>query len=452
MEINPEIFKAYDIRGIYPVQINEKVFYKIAQAFYRLTKAKEIIVGRDNRVFSESLKESLIAGLCSQGVKVIDIGLCSTPAFYFAVCHLNVSAGMMISASHLEKQYNGIKGVFKNAIPLKRSDIIEWKRIALKEKIPSLSRAKKIIKKDIKAEYVVEIRKHVQFPIKRFKVVMDAGNAMAGLYLKEIFKGTPLKIFPLFWELDGNFPNRGLDPRKKENRKKIAEKVRESKSDLGFLWDGDGDRFFALDAKGQAIDPNFVSTLIAKCLVRESSRKKVIVDIRTSRVVKDKIESLGGKVLVTKAWHPEIKFAMKENPEAIFGSETSGHFIFKNFYCIDDGILASIYFLKALSAEKKKLDEILKELKSRYFIIEEKNFPIPNMKRALEILINLGKYYQKKKGKISKIDGLSVKFPDWRFNLRPSETEPLLRLNLEANSKTLMEEKEKEVAELIERS
>ena len=155
---------------------------------------------------------------------------------------------------------------------------------------------------------------------------------------------------------------------------------------------------------------------------------------------------------MTKTWHPEIKFAMKENPEIIFGSETSGHFIFKNFYCIDDGILASIYFLKTLSAEKKKLDEILKELKNRYFITEEKNFPIPNRERALEILINLEKYYQKEKGKISKIDGLSVKFPGWRFNLRPSETELLLRLNLEANSKTLMEEKEKEVTELIERS
>jgi phosphomannomutase len=447
MKINQSIFKAYDIRGKYPEEINEKTVFKIGAAFGKLTRAKEIVVGRDVRLSSDSLANYLISGLLTQDIKVIDIGLCSTPAFYFAVSHYNYPAGLMVTASHLDKEYNGIKGVFKNALPLNKKEVLEWKKITLKSKIKDSSKVKRVIKRDISVEYIASLRSFLKFPFKKYKIVMDTGNAMAGPYLKEVFKKTNLEIVYLFTDLDGNFPNRGLNPKLPENRKKLVKKIREVKADLGFLWDGDADRFYALDGEGKVIDPNFVSALIAKYLVKNYSIKKVVADIRTSKVVKDFVESVGGKIIQTPAWHPQVKFAMRKNPDAVFGSETSGHYIFKDFYYIDDGILASIFFLRAISAEKKSLKEILNYLRNKYFVLEEENFLIKKKREISKILNKLEKYYDG--GKINKIDGLRIDFPNWYFNLRPSETEPLLRLNLGTDNKEILEKRRNEIAKII---
>ena len=452
MKINPSIFKTYDIRGKYPQDVNERVFEALGRAFFDLTGAQEIVVGSDNRVSSEKLRESVIFALSSRGAKVIDIGFCATPAFYWAVCYFNAQAGLMVTASHLEKDFNGLKPVKSGARVFTAKEMQTWRQMVLNsdEKASPRVQAGEIIEKDIRDEYAAELRKHISPDLKGLKIVMDAGNTVVGTYLPYIFKNTNLKIIPLFWRLDSSFPNRGLDIKKAENRQALAEKVKEEKADLGFIWDGDADRLYILDSQAQAIDPNFVSAIIAKYLIRQSDRKKAVVEIRTSKVVKDEVEKAGGKIIVTKAWHTEIKTVMKKEPQAIFGSETSGHYIFKDFYCLDDGILAGIYFLNAISSEEKDLLKILKDFKSRYFIIEEINFLIPNQEKGEQILEKIEKYYENKQGKVSKIDGLSIDFKDWRFNLRPSKTEPLLRLNLEAGSRVLMEKKQKELSAIIQ--
>lgn len=450
--INPSIFKTYDIRGKYPEDVNEQVFEALGQAFFDLTGAQEIVVGSDNRACSENLRKSIIFALSNQGVKVIDIGFCTTPAFYWAVCYFNAPAGLMATASHLEKDFNGLKPVKMGALAFTAKEIQDWKQIILSpdKKINPGVQAGEVLKKDIRDEYTAELRKRISPDLKDLKIVMDGGNTAIGLYLPHIFKNTNIKTIPLFWRLDGSFPNRGLDIKKAENRQALAEKIKQEKADLGFIWDGDADRLYILDSQGRVIDPNFVSAVIAKHLIAQSGRKKAVVEIRTSNVVKNEVNKAGGEIIVVKAWHAEIKAAMKKDSQAVFGSETSGHYIFKDFYCLDDGILAAISFLNAISSEQKAFQEILKDFRNKYFIIEETNFPIPNQERGQEILEKIEKHYQNSGGRISKIDGLSIDFKDWRFNLRPSKTEPVLRLNLEADSQDLMEKKQKELSAIIQ--
>ncbi len=450
--INPSIFKTYDIRGKYPQDVNERVFEALGQAFFDLTEAQEIVVGSDNRASSEKLRKSVIFALSSRGAKVIDIGFCTTPAFYWAVCHFKAQAGLMVTASHLEKDFNGLKPVKSKAQVLTTEEIQDWKQITLNldKKANSRIQAGEIIKKDIRDEYAADLRKHINLDLKDLKIVMDAGNTVVGNYLPHIFKNTNLKTIALFWRLDSFFPNRGLDIKIARNRKALVEKIKKEKADLGFIWDGDADRLYILDSQAQVIDPSFVSAIIAKYLIAQSGRKKIVVEIRTSKVVGDEVAKAGGEIIVSQAWHTEIKTAMRKELQAIFGSETSGHYIFKDFYCLDDGILAGIYFLNAISLEQKNLMEILKDFKSRYFIIEETNFSIPNQEKGEQILEKIEKYYENKQGRFSKIDGLSIDFKDWRFNLRQSKTESVLRLNLEADSQDLMEKKQKELSAIIQ--
>ena len=451
MKINPSIFKTYDIRGKYPQDVNEQVFEAIGQAFFDLTGAQEVVVGSDNRASSEKLRKSIILALSNQGVKIIDIGFCTTPAFYWAVCYFSAQAGLMVTASHLEKDFNGLKPVKSGARVFTAKEMQDWKQIVLNpgKKAKPRIQAAKITKKDIRDKYTAELRKHISPGWKNFKIVMDGGNTAIGIYLPHIFKNTNLKTIPLFWELDSFFPNRGLNIKIAENRRALAEKVKEEKADLGFIWDGDADRLYILDSQGDAIEPSFVSAIIAKHLITQSNRKKIAVEVRTSKVVKEEVAKAGGEIIITKAWHTEIKTAMQKEPQAIFGSETSGHYIFKDFYCLDSGILAAIYFLNAVSAEDRDFKEILKDFKAKYFIIEETNFFLENKEKGERALKKVEEYYQGQNGNVFKIDGLSIDFKDWRFNLRQSKTEPVLRLNLEADSQELMLAKQAEIAFLI---
>lgn len=431
--------------------MNEQVFEALGASFFDLAKARKFVVGADNRASSENLKKAIVLALSSRGAEIIDIGFCATPAFYWTVCHFNAPAGLMVTASHLEKNFNGLKPVKSKAGIFTAEEIQDWKKMtsSFNKKAHSEFAGGKIIERDIRNEYAAELREHIDSGLKDFKIVMDAGNATAGIYLPYVFEKAKIRIVPLFWESDSSFPHRGLDIKKAENRAPLAEKIKKEKADLGFMWDGDADRLYILDNQGDVIDPSFVSAIIAKHLVAKSKRKKVVAEIRTSNVLKDEVAKAGGEMIITKAWHTEIKKAMREEPQAIFGSETSGHYVFKDFYCLDDGLLAAIYFLNAISAEGKELSEILNDFKSRYFILEETNFSIINQERGERILEKIENYYQDKKGKISKIDGLSFDFKDWRFNLRPSKSEPVLRLNLEANSRDLMLAKKEEVSALI---
>ncbi len=449
MKVNSDIFKAYDVRGAYPREINEETAYKIGQAFVRFTKAKRILIGRDIRLSSKSLRDSLISGINSQGAGVLDIGLCSTPAFYFASAICPVDAALMVTASHAGKEFNGLKPVFAGNIPLTREKIEELKKNIIGKEYNVISSEKKINEKNFNQPYIDAIRSFIKNKLKPFKIVIDAGNGMAGLYVDKIFKGTGLEIVSVFTELDGNFPNRGSNPKIPANRQKLVKKILAEKADLGVMFDGDADRAYFLDRKGETVDPNLISALIAEYLIKQTGKKKVLIEVRTSRVVEDYVKRAGGKTELSVCWTIPIKLKMIAEPEIIFGSETSGHYVFADFYKIDDGILSALIFLQAISAKKEPIDEIIDDFKKKYFIIEETNFEINNRGQAEEILAVLEKNYEKQKGEIIKIDGLTVRFNNWWFNLRLSETEPFIRLNLEADSRGLMKEKKEELSSLL---
>lgn len=455
IKVDESIFKAYDIRGAYPEQINEEIFFRIGQVFANYMKEKDpagipekIAIGRDIRISSESLSKALIAGITLTGMNVIDIGLASSPRFNYASAYFGIPA-MMITASHLEKNFNGIKFVFSKNVTITKEQVLEIKDAVLNRKIEFVKEKGKVEKIDISDDYISEVKKFIKTPFKRFKVVMDAGNCMAGLSLRKVFKDTELELIPLYDELDGNFPHHETNPKVEKNQIDLKKKIAEEKADIGFMFDGDADRFYAFDRNGDVIAPSFISAIIGRYMVRNYPGKKVIIEVRTSDVVKDLVGAAGGQVLVVKPWYVMIKLALAENPDAVFGSETSGHYLFQGFYKIDDAILAGLVFLQAISAEKENVDEIIVNLRKKYFVIEEINFEMESKTEGQKMLEKLEKFYKSKNGKIVKIDGLSVFFNDWHFNLRASESEPLLRLNLEAQSKGVMEEKVKEVSGLL---
>lgn len=449
MQIDPKIFKAYDIRGSYPEELPDEAAYKIGQAFAGYAKAKTLVVGRDTRLSSPSLTEALARGINDQGVDVIDIGLCSTSCFYFTVGDSGMGGGIMTTASHSPKKINGFKLVFKGNTSLTKEQILELKEIVLKDEFPTAPSRGKIIKQDTTDVYVQVVKKFIKEKIKPLKVVMDPGNGTAGLYIEKIFQNTGLSIIPIFFKPDGNFPNHETNPKIPENRIKLKEKIIEEKADLGFMFDGDADRMYVLDRNGDVIDPSLVLAIISEYMVKNSTKKKVVIEVRTSQVVRDWVEKVKGKIIVSSCWTIPIKLEMKADPEIVFGGETSGHYIFPELHETDDGIMAALTFLQAISVKEETIDEIIKKFKEKYFVLEETNFEITDKNKTASILKNLKDKYLSAGAKILEIDGLSVVFPDWWFNIRESQSEPLFRLNMEASSERLFNEKKEEVLKLL---
>lgn len=447
--MNEKIFKAYDIRGDYPNELNEEEAYKIGRAFAYYSKAKNLVVGQDSRLSSPALTEALIQGITDQGVDVIDIGLCSTPCFYFTVGDSKFDGGIMTTASHSPKKINGFKLVFSGNLSLTQEQILELKELVQKNDFPAVENKGKIIKKDASVNYVQKIKSSIKERISPLKVVMDPGNGTAGLYLDNIFKDTGLSIVPLFYEPDGNFPNHETNPKIPENRVKLKEKILAEKADLGFMFDGDADRMYILDRRGDIVDPSLVLAIISEYMLKNSPKKKVVIEVRTSKIVRDWVEKSGGEIIVSSCWTIPIKLKMKADPEIVFGGETSGHYIFPDLHAVDDGIMAVLTFLQALNAKGKTIDEITREFKEKYFVLEEQNFEMADTAEADKILDKLKAKYSAAGAQILEIDGLSVIFPDWWFNLRKSQSEPVIRLNLEANSQKVLEEKKDELLKLI---
>lgn len=447
--MNNDIFKAYDVRGNYPEELDEGTAYKIGWAFAHYSKEKNLIVGRDSRLSSSSLAEALINGITDQGANVVDIGLCSTPCFYFTVGNSKAGGGIMVTASHSPKKINGFKLVFSGNLSLTREQILELKEVVLEDDLLETKAKGEAIKQDAAFNYVQAVKKSIKEKIEPLKVVMDPGNGTAGLYIDKIFAGTDVKIVPIFFEPDGNFPNHETNPKITENRKKIIEKISEEKADLGFMFDGDADRMYVFDRHGEAIDPSLVLALISEYRINNSSRKKVVIEVRTSRIVRDWVEKSGGEIIVSSCWTIPIKLKMKSDPDIIFGGETSGHYIFPELYETDDGIFGALTFLQAITAKNESVDEIIRNFKKKYFVLEEQNFEMEDMNEADKILEKLKAKYSVEGAEILEIDGLSVNYADWWFNLRKSQSEPVIRLNLEANSKKLFEEKKAELIAII---
>ena len=450
MKIKEEIFRSYDIRGIYPSEVNEEVAFFVGRAFVRFLKKKnpKIVIGRDNRLSSDILFKNLCQGILEEGGKILDIGLAPTPMFYFGVVKLKADGGIQITASHNPPKYNGFKLVREKAFPigkksgLKKIQKIIQSLVEKKEKIPEIKKIK-ALKKDI-------LREYLDFCFKGFdpkkwkglKIVIDTANAVGGILLPELKKRLPCQVFPLFEKLDGSFPNHLPDPLKKENIKVLSQKVKEKRADLGVAFDGDGDRILFVDEKGKMVSGDLILALISFVLLKEKPGLKILYDIRSTKIVREIIKKYKGKGYVCRIGHSFIKEKMRKE-DIFFGGEFSGHYYAKRAFFSEDPFFVMFKVLEVLSQEKKKLSEILKPFK-KYFHSGEINFSIRDKEKVLKFL---EEKYQK--GKITKLDGLRVDFKDWWFLARPSGTENLLRLVVEADNKKLMEEKKKELSLLI---
>ena len=454
MKINPRIFRAYDIRGAYPEEINGEIAYKIGLAFAEFVKKEkkgikklDILIGQDNRFSSPVLFKGIARGIMDGGVNVVSLGLCTAPMFYFASQHYKFDdAGLMITASHLPKQYNGFKLSREVPSPIdSQTGLAEIKKAVIRgEKTKLGYRVKgKLIKKSILNEYVKFILRDFNFKkISSLKVVIDSGNAPTGIVIPRIFKKTNIKISHIFSKLNSNFPNRSLDCTKAKNLKSLKKEVLKRKADLGVAFDGDGDRIVFLDEKGVFISPALIAALMAFLLLKESPGEKIVYTPNQSRIVEDTIRANGGRAVISKVGHSNIKQRMKKE-NILFGAEFSSHYYLRSHYFCESPFFVLFKILEELSKTKKRLSELIKPFR-KYYHSGEINFEVKNKKGLMMALEN-----KFKRGKISKIDGLRVDFPDWWFNVRSSHTEAVIRLVVESGKKQLMEKKKRELIKLI---
>lgn len=436
------MFKEYDIRGVYGEDLTDDIAYKIGRAYVMYANSKKVVVGHDMRVSGDKLKKALVDGLTDQGCDVVDIGLCSTPMLSYAAGSMNLG-GIMVTASHNPAKYNGFKMSKDGTVPLYYEEgIKQIEEKVEKNLFPDATKAK-VIQKDIIDEYVKFCLKFAH-DIKKFDVVVDAGNGMAGLTAKKVFDKLPCNLTKMFFALDGSFPNHDANPMKPENIIDLQKKVKEVSADVGIAFDGDADRVVFVDENGDAISSDMITTVIGKEILKSNPKSTVIYDLRSSWATKEGIESSEGKALLTRVGHSYIKKSMREN-DAVFAGELSGHYYFRDTFFTDNGMVAVMFVLSYLSATGENLSDVIKQVK-KYFHTGEINFKVDDVSETLE---KVEKHYGDAED-VKHLDGVSVEYKDWWFNLRKSNTEPLVRLNLEAKSKELMEEKKKEVVELIE--
>lgn len=433
------IFKAYDIRGLYPSEINEQIAYQIGKAFVDYLGCQHVVIGRDMRTSSPAIFEELSRGITEQGANIYDIGMSTTDMYYFAVEHLGADAGIMITASHNPGQYNGLKLVRAHAIPIGgESGIKEIEAIYLKGEYRQTEQKGQIIPKPgMLEEYVRFIHSLVDLDkIKPLRVVMDAGNGMAGMVAPKMFENTPIEVIPMFFEPDGSFPNHEANPLLEENRLDLIDKVIKTGADFGVGFDGDSDRAFFVDNKGQFIDGDFITGKLGEYLLQRHPGSTIFYDVRGSRYVRDVIEAAGGHAFMWKVGHAFMKSKMKETPGAILGGEVSGHFYFKfndDFYA-DNSSLPVFLTAEMISQANQTLSEVM-AARQNYFISGEINSTVQDADHVIETLRSM----YSDKGEVVEIDGFSVIGDTWWFNIRKSNTEPLLRLNCEANSQAEME-------------
>ena len=440
-----EIFKAYDVRGIYGQNLTEDIAKKIGKAFVTFLRCKEVIVGYDMRVSSPKLTDAFMEGVNETGANVIDIGQVSTDGLYFASGFLQ-KPGVMFTASHNPPQYNGLKFCKAMAVPInKDTGLQQIKAIIEKGKFRKSKDEGRVIKKSILNEYVIHVLTFIH-KIKKLRIAVDAGNGMAGKIVPLVYNTLPVKIIPLYFELDGKFPNHPADPSKYENLKELQEVVKKEKCDFGMAFDGDADRVFFVDEKGKIVDSSLISALLIKSILKKHGKQKIIYNLVNSKIVPETIKKYGGKAVIERVGHSFIKDTMK-GINAIFACEHSAHYYFKHNFNADSGIIASLIVCEIISKKGKKLSKLVKEFEV-YSKIEETNFEI---KDKIKKIKEIKDHYQKlNPKKVMDLDGVTVEFDDWWFNVRPSTTEPLLRLNLEADTKELMEEKTREIVKLME--
>ena len=442
--MNPSIFKAYDIRGVYGKDFDETDAEKIGRATVDVLKLKTVALGRDARASSPALFEAFAKGAREAGADVIDLGLLTTPMVYFASWHLNVDAAVSITASHNPPEYNGMKIALKNALPVgEKSGLFDIRDRVLagvfehSEKIGALST------EDIKPDYYKHLASFAQFEKKKFTVVIDCANAMGVLELP-IFKMFPenIELVTMYSDLDHPFSAHEANPLKTETLNELREKVVSKKADLGIAFDGDADRVGFVDETGDIIPMDHMTGIIAREVIKTHPGATILSDLRSSKAVKEVIEESGGVAKECRVGHANIKRQMRDD-KAVFAGELSGHYYFRENSYAEAGSLAALMILSVMSETGQTSSQLAHDLK-RYTHSGEINSEVKDKDAVLQKLE--GTYSD---GKISHLDGIKIDFPDWWFNVRPSNTEPLLRLNLEADTEALMQQKRDEVLGII---
>jgi phosphomannomutase len=444
--LDPKVFKAYDVRGLYPAELDEEGAYAIGRAYVDEFAPRQIAVGRDMRVSAPSMTKALIEGAADGGADVLDLGLVGTEMVYFAVGELELDGGVAVTASHNPKEYTGMKIVRAGALPVGGDSGLLQLRDRAQKGFGELKRRGEIREHDIWPAYVDRVLSFVDVDaIQPLSVVIDAANGMAGLMLAPVLERLHLDAITYFFEPDGTFPNHEPNPLLPENREFIVAKAREHEAELGVAFDGDADRCFFVDDTGEFVPGDFVTALLAESVLEKSPGAKIIYDVRASWAVPETISKAGGEPLINRVGHAFIKHRMREEG-AVFGGEVSGHYYFRDFSQADSGVVPFLLMLELISKRGEKLSEILRPYRERYFLTGELNTPVPDVDRKLrELEERFGAA-----GKVTHLDGISVDAEAWHMNVRPSNTEPLLRLNLEARSRDLMERKRDEVLEVIE--
>jgi phosphomannomutase len=446
--LDPKVFKAYDVRGIYPDELDEAGAYAIGRAFVEQFEPHRIAVGHDMRLSSPAITDAVMRGAAESGADVVDLGLVGTEMVYFAVGELGLDGGVAVTASHNPKEYTGMKIVRRGALPVGGdSGLLDIRTRALSDAGArhATGPAGTITQEDIWPAFVERVLSFIHVnALKPLRVVIDAANGMAGVMLPPVLERLPIEVVRYFFEPDGSFPNHEPNPLLPENREFIVSKVTEEGADLGVAFDGDADRCFFVDDTGEFVPGDFVTALLAESILEKEPGGKILFDVRASWAVPETIRRAGGVPLVNRVGHAFFKHRMREEG-AVFGGEVSGHYYFRDFSQADSGVVPFLLMLELLSKRGEKLSETLRPFRERYFITGELNTPVADVALKLQEL----KERFGAEGKVSHLDGLSVDAEDWHMNVRPSNTEPLLRLNLEALSPELMERKRDEVLEVI---
>jgi len=444
--LDPKVFKAYDVRGIYPTELDEDGARAIGRAYVEQFEPRKIAAGRDMRASSPGMAEAAMEGAADAGADVLDLGLVGTEMVYFAVGELGLDGGIAVTASHNPKDYTGMKIVRRGALPVGGESGLAEIRERATRGVDASGHRGQIEEYDIWPAYVDRVLSFVDVDaIRPLQVVIDAANGMGGLMLDPVLERLPIDTVRYFFEPDGTFPNHEPNPLLPENREFVVAKVKEEGADLGAAFDGDADRCFFVDDTGEFVPGDFVTALLAEAVLEKEPGAKVIYDVRASWAVPQTIERAGGTPLVNRVGHAFIKHRMRQE-HAAFGGEVSGHYYFREFSQADSGVVPFLLMLELISKRGRPLSEILRPYRERYFLTGELNTRVDDVALKLQEL----KERFGPEGTVSHLDGVSVDAGDWHMNVRPSNTEPLLRLNLEARTPELMERKRDEVLSVMQ--
>jgi phosphomannomutase len=444
MQTLPDIFKAYDIRGVYPSELDPETAYKIGRALVVYLKAQGVVVGRDMRLSSPALSSALIDGILDQGADVCDVGLISTDGLYFAVGKFGFDGGVMVTASHNPPEYNGFKICRSEARALSMDEGIgEIRDLVAEDDFDDPAARGALHERDVSEAFSEHVLSLIDVNLVRpMKIAIDAGNGMGGKIVPPIFDKLPVEVVPLYFELDGRFPNHLANPIEPENVEDLRKAIAEHSADFGIAFDGDADRMFILDERGEFVGGDMITALVGKVMLDKHPGATIVYNLICSRAVAEMIEREGGKGIESRVGHSFIKSLMRQH-DAVFGGEHSGHFYFRDNWYADSGIIAALTVIELLSKENASISEVLKPL-DQYVRSGEINTTVEDQPATIRKVED-----RFSDGSISYLDGLTVRYDDWWFNVRGSNTQPLLRLNLEATNQELLKEKTDEILSII---